>query len=223
MVQRDLFKTQLPNLPKRNKKDKINAVANAYQYFEKNYLKKPILYHIDSHSTIQYIAKEEGKEQQMTIGTFAIKDLKPPIVNFYEVSSNYHGEKINTYRFGTPLHYFNDVRDIIYHFQQFQSNQKKFISISLITPCNTPFCTTIHKTLGPLQHVAKPIKSAYYATLEQNIIDIELKANHKKFGDITYYTILFPMTQQHYKGIVHKLLLTPAIFQFEKNKYKRRA
>jgi len=220
-IQKDLFSYHIPELPKVHKKHQQKAISNAYTYFDRNYYKKPILYHVDQHSTIQYIAKNEGKEEQMSIGTFAIKDLKPSIVNFYQVVSNYHGEKFFTYRFGTPLHYFQDVKDIIHHFKEFQSPHKKLITISLITPCNTPFCTTIHKTFGPIQHIAKPIKSAYHATLEQKIINIELKANHKKINHVTYYTILFPMTQQHYTGIGHKLLLTPSIFQFEKNKYKK--
>ncbi len=223
LLKKNLFKTKLEKLSSKAKKSHKKSIQHAYAYYERHYQQKPIVYQVDKDSNISYQAKdlESLKIQQMSIGTFAIKDQHPSVVNFYQVLSNYHQQQFETYRFGTPLHYFQDVKDIVKHFEEFQSKKKKFISISLITPCNTPFCKTIHTTFKPLQHIAKPIKSAFHATLEQPIIDIELKANHKKISKTTYYTILFPMTQQYYKGVGHRLLLSPSIFQFEKNKYKK--
>jgi hypothetical protein len=218
---KDLFITSLSKIKKINMKDHPQTIHDATQYYQEHYQDKPKKYKINRRSTIQYEAKNnEDKTVSIAKGTFYLQ-YKPSIVNFYEVISNYNGKKFETYRFGTPLHYFHDVQDIITHFKQFQSTKKKFISISLITPCNTPFCKTVHSTFKHIKHFAKPLHSAYDSTLENKIIDIELKANNHKFFSITYYTILFPLTQQHYKGVGHRLISDTGIYKFKKSKYKQ--
>lgn len=218
---KDLFTTSLPKIKKHDIKDDSERIYDAIQYYKNHYEEKPKKYKINQKSTIQYLAKtKEDKIVSITTGTFSLQ-YKPTIVNFYEVISNYHGKKFITYRFGTPLHYFHDVQDIITHFKQFQSTKKKFISISLITPCNTPFCKAVHSTFKHIKNFAKPIHSAYDSTLENKIIDIELKANNHKFLGITYYTILFPLTQQHYKGVGYRLISDTGIYKFNKKKYKQ--
>jgi hypothetical protein len=220
-LQKNLFTTSLPKMKKIKIQKYSEIIDHAMEYYKKYQNEKPIKYTIDKKSKIQYEAKnEEDKIISIAKGTFYLQ-YKPSIVNFYEVSSNYHGKRFETYRFGTPLHYFQDVKDIIHHFKQFQSTKKKFISISLITPCNTPFCRMIHKTFKHIQDVAKPLHSAYHSTLEQNIIQLELKANNHIFSNITYYTILFPLTQQKYEGIGHRLLPDTSIYKYNKSKYKQ--
>ena len=211
----------------------------------------PLNYKINNNTTIKYSAYNNqntlqsesnkynnnyknntntNKYSDISIGTFYL-DNKPQIVNFYQCNQKYNNNTnnkkkynigINTYRFGTPVIYFNNVNEIIKNILYFEKKKKKIICISLLSPCDNIPCKTLGAIAKPLSKISSLFKKGLNATKEQNIIDIEQKANINKFdNNIELYSIIFPLSSQRYSGVGSKILIVNInTYNYNKTKYK---
>ena len=227
-LKKNIFTTELTTL----QMNPINKSANeifdiAYQYYLKNQNNPPNIYTIDNQYSLKYSAKnDENKLCEIAKGTFYLKH-GPQIVNFYQNSmlSNKNNKKNNTetFRFGTPVHHFKDVSKIVEHIEQFNTTKKRVITVSLLSPCNSTACKSFASVAKPLSTVSTLLKKGLNATKENNIIETELEACNKMFGqnnDVQYYTILFPLSSQKYTGAFSSALpVKPNTYIYEKERY----
>ncbi len=221
-LKKGLFNTKLQGVSKKALKIPSERIIEmAYEYYERNKETPSIYYPIDKRSKIRYSAIYQKKLVETTIGTFAIERDKPEIVNFYQVLGKYGKNTIETYRFGTPISCFKNMKSIVDNLKQFGVKKKKIITISLITPCNTNFCKYISGLFKKRANMSELIKSGYHATLENKIIEKELEVSSKKLGGFEYNTVMLPLSSQKYSGVGHRLLMNPKLYKYEKDRYQK--
>ncbi len=221
---KSLFKTILPTLKNKPIKGTANEIfQHALDYYEnhKTIPSKP--YRIEGTSTIKYSAKNEDKDVMIAKGTFYLKN-KPQIVNFYQVLPKHKMSVIETFRFGTPVNYFNKISEIVNRVEEFDTKKKNIITVSLLSPCNNKVCKSFEKIAKIGSRVSNLLKKGLSATKENQIIEMELNACGKKFGknkDITYNTILLPLSSQTYTGVGSQYIPTTVnTYLYEKKRYK---
>ena len=239
-LETNLFNIQLFPLDFTPKK--INndiRIKHAYDYYKNNKHNLPLTYNINNNTIMKYSGynmqsennNNNKKYSDISVGTFYL-DNKPQIVNFYQCNQKYKNDTnnnkninidINTYRFGTPVLYFNNVNEIIKNILYFEKKKKKIICISLLSPCNNISCKTLGAIAQPLSKISSLFKKGLYATKEQNIINIEQHANITKFNNnIEFYSIVFPLSSQKYTSVGSKILLVNInTYNYNKNKYKK--
>jgi hypothetical protein len=131
-----------------------------------------------------------------------------------------------TFRFGTPVHYFKDISKVVENIEKFNTNKKKIVCVSLLSPCNSKACKSFAVVAKPVSKVSTLFKKGLNATKENNIIEMELDACNQMFGknnDVQYYTILFPLSSQKYVGAFSSALpIKPNTYIYEKERYQNK-
>lgn len=222
---KDLFTTSLPALnkpPIQNSAEKIfDHAMEYYQEHDKVPAKK---YKIDTKKSIEYVAKnDKGKSVGIAKGTFYLK-YHPEIVNFYQISTKLGNiPMIQNYRFGTPVNTFQHIHRIVEQVEKMKPKKKNLIVFSLLSPCNNKICKSFEVVAKHGSKFSGLLKKGLSATKEEIIIQKELNACGKKFGNIHYNTILFPLSSQVYTGVGSSLIpIGVNTFQYDKISYQKK-
>ena len=73
----------------------------------------------------------------------------------------------------------------------------------------------------PLSNISGLFKKGLRATKEDAVIKTELAASNKKFGDLTYYAVLFPLSSQTYTGVGSQYFTTIQTYQYNQEELKK--
>jgi hypothetical protein len=173
-----------------------NFFSKALDYYTSS-SKQIYPYMIDGKgTTVTYVGEFDNR---ISPGTFAIRLIDPPpqIVNFYMVK---HGlNRIRTFRFGTPVFQFHEIKEIVKRIYEFSKKEKEIICISLLSPCNSIGCRAFGKISKTMKNYVGLMQKGYTATLEDNVIRIEQRAS--SLPGTTFHSILFPLSNILYKNI----------------------
>ena len=218
---KNLFMTKLPKITQQQfELPSEIAFDFAYKYYEQHKNNSPNKYIINpkTHTSIQYSAKnDQNKTVGIAKGTFYLKH-DPQIVNFYQIATSLGTE---TFRFGTPVYTFKNIQSVIKNIRAFDSKKKNLINISLLSPCNTKACQSLAVISKPLSNISGLFKKGLSATKEDAVIKTELAASNKKFGDLTYYAVLFPLSSQTYTGVGSQYMTTIQTYQYNQEELKQ--
>lgn len=218
---KSLFMTKLPKITQKQFELPSEVAFDfAHKYYETHENDLPCKYVINpkTHTSIQYSAKnDQGKTVGIAKGTFNLKN-NPQIVNFYQITTSFGTE---TYRFGTPVYTFKNIQSIVKNVHAFGSRKKNLINISLLSPCNTKACQSLAVVAKPLSKISGLFQKGLSATKEDAVIKTELTASNKKFGDLTYYALLFPLSSQTYTGVGSEYMTNIQTYQYNQEELKQ--
>lgn len=167
---------------------KFPTFKNCNYVKKKIYKKTPNLKFRILNSELVYSAADNTKIAKGT----CFDNMK--IYNFYKTKMSCNGENIVTYRYGTDINNFNDIKDFEHVFRASKGNTSMpFININLMGLCNTKSCKRISNLKLP--------KVVRDSLRENRIIDIEKNSNRIPKNNFKFYTLIFPVRPQSFFNI----------------------